>query len=174
LERRDARVAAADLEGDGGGGKLCPRTAICELTAWKVSVAVFCVTAFFAGLLAAVYVAFAASARFNAQRLLVAAEMAFRPAALSFRLGFGFSVDSPACFLVSAHLFRCASAIAFLPAALIFRRLRFVGPGVVAGSAGPPESMARSSLICESMRRFCSSNPRTAAAMISGVSFVGM
>src|SRR5450756_891379 len=115
--------------------------------AWDATVAVFCVTAFFAGLFAAVYLAFADSARFNAQRLLLAAEMAFRPAALSFRLGFGFSVDSPACFLDSAHLFRCASAIAFLPAALIFRRLPFLGPGVVAGSAGPPGSMARISAI---------------------------
>ena len=77
--------------------------------AWEFTVAVIFVTAFFAGLFAAVYVAFAASALFNAQRLLVASEMAF------------------------------------LPAALIFRRLRFVGSGVVAGSAGPPESMARSS-----------------------------
>jgi hypothetical protein len=48
LERRDAGIAAADLKGDDGGGKLGLRSAIRELMAREVTVAVFCVTAFFA------------------------------------------------------------------------------------------------------------------------------
>jgi len=37
---------------------------------------------------------------------------------------------------------------------------------------GPPESIALRVPICESMCRFCSSYPKMAAVMISGVSFV--
>ena len=131
---------------------------------------------YFAGFLAAAFIAFAASARFSAHRFFVAAMIAFLPAAESFRLGLGDASggDGSAAFLEAAHLFRCASAIAFLPAALIFRRLRFGGSGVAAGSVGPPVRTAWSSPICESMCRFCSSNPRMAAVMISGVSFVDM
>jgi hypothetical protein len=81
--------------------------------------------------------AFAASALFNARRFFVAAMIALRPAAESFRLGLGASgCEGSAAFLDAAHLLRCASAIAFLPAALIFRRLRFGGSGVAAGSVG--------------------------------------
>jgi hypothetical protein len=52
----------------------------------------------------------------------------FRPSALSFRFGFLASglaafAGEPDSFLAAAHLFRCASAIRFLPAALTFRRL---------------------------------------------------
>src|ERR1019366_1059010 len=86
--------------------------------------------------------AFAASALFNAQRFFVAAMIALLPAAESLRLGLGAASggDGSAAFLEAAHLFRCASAIAFLPAALIFRRLRFGGSGLAAGSVGPPVS----------------------------------
>jgi len=57
------------------------------------------------------------------QRFLVAAMIARLPAAESFRFGFGAS-GATCCFLDSAHLFRCAAAIAALPALLIFRRPR--------------------------------------------------
>jgi hypothetical protein len=102
-----------------------------------------------AGFLAAVYVAFAASARFNAHRFFVAAMIACLPAAESFRFGLGAAsgADRSAAFLEAAHLFRCASAIAFLPAALIFRRLCFGGSGAAAGPAEPPVSTVRSSAI---------------------------
>ena len=46
----------------------------------------------------------------------------------------------------AAHRF-FVGEIAFLPAALILRRLRLVGSGVAADVAGPPGSMARSSAI---------------------------
>ena len=115
---------------------------------------------------------FAASARFAAL-----AARAFARALLSFRFGFDVAgAGGSAAFLEAAHLFRCASAIAFRPAALIFRRLRLpVGTSdVVVDSAGPPESMARSSAICVSIRSFCCSKPTMAALMISGVRFVGI
>ena len=60
--------------------------------------------AFFAGARFA-FAAFAASARTRAQRCLVASAMAFRPAALSLRLGLaasGVAVDSAA--FLAAHL----------------------------------------------------------------------
>ena len=96
-------------------------------------------------------------------------------AAESFRFGFGGSgVAASAWTLEAAHLLRCASAIAFRPAALIFRRLRLVGSGVAADSAGP-DSMDRSSAIWPSIRRFCDSKPSMAAAIIWSVSLcVGM
>ena len=118
------------------------------------------------------YFAFAASARFNAHRFLSAATIAFLPAAESFRFGLAaaFAGDPSAAVFEAAHLFRCPSAIAFLPAALIFRRFRGnSGPVVV--SVGAPVCIARSSAIWASRCRFCSSNPRIAAAMISFVSF---
>jgi hypothetical protein len=76
----------------------------------------------------------AAAARINAQRLLVASMIRFRPSVLSLRFGFLASglaawAAAPDSFLDSAHLFRCVSAIRFLTAALIFRRLR-AGSGV--------------------------------------------
>src|SRR5437870_699536 len=70
--------------------------------------------------------AFATLALCKRQRFLVAAMIAFLPAAESWRLGFGASGvafdDSP---FSLAHLFRCAAAIRARPAALILRRLRF-------------------------------------------------
>ena len=53
--------------------------------------------------------------------------IARRPAADNFRLRLGAAdlVEVLVCLRDSAHRFRCAAAIAFLPAALIFRRLRF-------------------------------------------------
>jgi len=62
-----------------------------------------------------------------------------------------------ATFLEAAHLLRCASAIAFLPAALILRRLCFGGCGAAAASVAGPDSMARSSAILASMRVFWNS-----------------
>jgi hypothetical protein len=121
---------------------------------------------YFAGLFAT---AFAASARFSAHRFLVAAMIAFRPAAESLRFGLGTASDA---FLEAAHLLRCASPIRARAAALIFRRLGFNDSGTAAGS--PADSMDRSSAICVSMFRFCSSNPKMAVLMISEVSFVGM
>lgn len=133
----------------------------------------------FAGAFFAACSALAASACFNAQRFLVAAMIFLRPAALSLRLGVAASFDGGGgagslSFLASAHLFRCASAIAFLPAALIFRRLRCGGSGVASGSVGLPDRVALSSAILESISRFCSSNPRMAAVIISLVRLVGI
>lgn len=119
------------------------------------------------------YAVFAAcSARFNAQRFFVAATIALLPAAESFRFGFETASGAglSAAFL-AAHLFRCASAIAFLPAALIVRRFCCGGSGAAAVSAEAPVCIARSSAIWVSRCRFCSSNPRIAAAIISLVSF---
>src|ERR1019366_1557531 len=96
---------------------------------------------------------FAASARFAALAARAfarfATNAAFR-ALLSFRFGFDVAgAGGSAAFLEAAHLFRCASAIAFRPAALIFRRLRLpVGTSdVAADSAGPPANRLRSSAI---------------------------
>src|ERR1039458_943077 len=96
--------------------------------------------------------------------------IALLPAAESFRLGLGAASE---VFLGAAHLLRCASAMRARAAALIFRRLRF-GDSGAEGSAGPPDNRDRSSAILVPMCRFCSSYPRMAAVMISGVSFVGM
>ncbi|MGD0047606.1 MAG: hypothetical protein ABSE42_11355 [Bryobacteraceae bacterium] len=97
----------------------------------------------------------------NRQRFLVAAMILFIPAALIRRFAFGAFVvagsdgsDGPR---ILAHRFRCASATALLPAALILRRLRFGASGVVAVSAGPPDNIARSSASCWFMRFFCPS-----------------
>src|ERR1039458_6503391 len=64
-----------------------------------------------------------------------------------------------------ASFMRCRAA------AENFLRFLVGATGVAAVSPGPPDSMARSSAIFESICRFCSSNPRIAAVMISGVSF---
>ena len=105
--------------------------------------------------------AFAASARFNAQRFLSAATIAAFPALLSFRFGFDDSgvsgavgADSPRVFALLAF---CAIAILRLEAAENFLRLRLVGSGVATGSVVPPGSMALSSAILPSMRVFCDS-----------------
>jgi hypothetical protein len=116
---------------------------------------------------------FAAPAFFRAHRFFAAATIAALPAGLSFRLGFVGALGST-FFLDSAHRFRCASAIRARPAALIFRRFRFGASGVDAASALPPDNIAFSSMILESICRFCSSNPKMAAEMISGVSLIGM
>src|ERR1035441_2012728 len=98
--------------------------------------------------------ALAASALTLAQRFLVASEMAFLPAALSFRFGLGASgATGDDVFLASAHRFRCASPMRFRAAALIFRRLPFGPPGAAAVAVGPPGSMARSSAIWASIDR---------------------
>ena len=84
--------------------------------------AVFFVAAFFP----AVACGFWASARFNAQRLLVASLIAFLPAALNFLFcfaGLGVAGDDAgsASPLALAHLACCAAAILRRPAALILR-----------------------------------------------------
>ena len=98
------------------------------------------------------------SARFNAQRRFVASMILFLPAALSLRLPFGASdvtacKEGADCSLVSAHRFRCASAIRFGLAALILRRLRF-GGSAAADLLRPPFNIALSSRICASSRFF--------------------
>jgi hypothetical protein len=91
-------------------------------------------------------------------RFFVAAIILAIPSLLIRRLGLGASCGAGSvAFLASAHLLRWASAIAFLPAALIFRRLRVDGSGLAADSAGPPGRMARSSAIFWSIRAFCDS-----------------
>jgi hypothetical protein len=83
-----------------------------------------------------------------AHRFFNAATMAALPAALSLRFAFVVDLeadaDSP---LDAAHRFRCASLMRFRAAALIFRRLPFVGSGAAVSSVRPPGSMARSSAI---------------------------
>jgi hypothetical protein len=129
--------------------------------------AVFFVTAFFAGAFAAAFC--------KRQRFFVAAMILFIPSSLIRRFAFGALAgaggsDSP---LILAHRFLCAIAILRRAAAEILC-FRGVPSGLAADSAGLPDSMARSSAILVSMCRFCSSNPRMAAVMISVVSFVGM
>jgi len=120
--------------------------------------------------------AFAALA--NRQRFFVAAIIRFMPSSLIRRLGFGGSDvardGGSDVTLIAAHRRCWASFMRRRAAAENFRRFLVGASGVAAGSAGPPDRMARSPLICESMCRFCSSNPRMAAVMISFVSFVGM
>ena len=100
------------------------------------------------------------------------------PSALIRRFGFaGFDVtrdggsDVP---LIAAHRRCWASFIFRRAAAENFLRFLVGASGVAAASEEPPDSTALSSLIWESMCRFCSSNPRMAALMISFVSLVGM
>ena len=119
--------------------------------------------AFLAGACAFAALAALAFLRFATSFVFAAAE--------SLRLGFvGSGVAAADSLLDAAHLFRCASAIAFLPAALNFRRFRFV-VALAADSTGPAGSIARSSAILASMSVLCTSKPRMAAWMISGVSF---
>jgi hypothetical protein len=110
-----------------------------------------------------------------AHRAFVAAIILALPALLIRRLAFAgcalAGADGSAAFLEAAHLFRCASAIAFLPAALIFRRFRFGGSGMAAVSAEPPANRLRSSAILVSIRAFWDSKPSIAAVMISVVNF---
>src|ERR1019366_4889112 len=137
--------------------------------------AAFLLAAFFrAVFLALAGCAFAAPVLFCAHRRRTASWIAFLPAALSFRLGFGASgvagadgSDSP---LMLAHRRCCASRILRRAAAENFLGFLVDASGAAAVSAGPPDSMARSSAIFESICRFCSSNPRIGAVMISGLS----
>jgi hypothetical protein len=107
--------------------------------------AAFAGTDFTAALLTAAFLVatgfgFAASARFAALAARAFARFATNAAFCALRsFRFGFDVagaGGSAAFLEAAHLLRCASAIAFLPAALIFRRLRFVGSIVAAAIDG--------------------------------------
>ena len=98
------------------------------------------------------------SARFNAQRRFVASMILLLPAALSLRLRFGASdvtacKEGADCCLVSAHRFRCVSAIRFRPASLTLRRFRF-GGSAAADLVRPPFNIALSSRICASSRFF--------------------
>ena len=96
--------------------------------------------------------------------------MAFLPAADSLRSGLDASAPR-----ILAHRRCCASFIRLLVAAENFLRLRVDASGVTAIFERPPESMALTSLIRDSIRLFCSSNPVMAAEMISFESFcVGM
>src|SRR5262249_50825498 len=111
-------------------------------------------------------------ARFSAHRFFSAATIAALPAALSFRLGLVAGAAGTEAPLAAAHLLRCASAIRFRPAGLIVERL--VDWGAAAAVGCRPLSMARSSLICASIRRFWPSKPSMAAVMISGFSVARM
>jgi hypothetical protein len=121
--------------------------------------------------------AFAAAARTAAQRFFVASMILCRPAALSFRFDFlatGLAVLATTLdsFFTAAHLFRWATAIRCLAAALIFRRLR-VGSSVGTGTAVPPVKSCRSSAMWASRRIFCAWNPSIAAVRISSVNLAG-
>lgn len=155
-------------------------TASVEAVAVFFFVATF-FTAFLTVFLAAVFVALpvcAFAALANRQRFFVAEIIRFMPSALIRRLGFdGSDVDRDGGSdvpLIAAHRRCWASFMCRRAAAENFRRLLVRAAGVAAVSEAPPDSTARSSPICESMCRFCSSNPRIAALMISFVSFVGM
>jgi hypothetical protein len=169
----DAYGAPVSVEAGVGAG------AVFFPTAFLTGAALFAAFAgavFTAVLLAAVlFVAagFVFAARTRSQRALVAATIAALPARLSFRffLGAASGADGAAAFLDAAHLFRCASAMAFLPAALIFRRLRFGASGVAAVALGPPSSMARSSVTCWASFSLCDSNPSIAASIMGLVNF---
>src|SRR4051812_43144140 len=91
-----------------------------------------------------------------AQRFFRAATIAARPSALSFRFDFFATLPSDDSPFAAAHRFRCASAIAFLPAALIVLLPEFAGGEFTAAFAEAPVRMSRSSAICTSRRRFCS------------------
>lgn len=100
------------------------------------------------------------------------------PALLSFRLGFGCTgvatgAGGSASPLILAHLAFCPRAIFRIPAAEILCFLGVVS-GVGTVSAEPPDSMARSSAIWESICVFCALKPSIAAVITSGVSFGGM
>ena len=117
---------------------------------------------------------FFANAFLAAHLFFNAATIFALPSSLNRCLGFedsaGFDSDSPR---ILAHLACCPAAILRLAAADTVR-LRAGAPGAVTAPEAPPDSVARSSAICVSMCRFCSSNPRIAAVMISSVSLVGM
>jgi len=90
---------------------------------------------------------FAASALLAAHRFLSAATMAALPASLSFLLGFDVVVTGSDLPLDAAHRLRWASAIAFRPEALIFRRLRGAVSARATELVSPPFSIWRKSAI---------------------------
>ena len=95
---------------------------------------------------------YAVAARFAALAALAFARLAtsaaFRAADIFLFAGAVFG--SEAAFFDSAHLFRCASAIAFLPAALILRfALGSFGVSAGAGASDSPRTFAH--------LRFCAS-----------------
>lgn len=92
-----------------------------------------------------------------AQRFLVASIILLRPAALSFRLGFGAGADGAVSFFAAAHLLRWASAIRARAAALMVRRFPAEPSDVAAVSVRPLGSIARSSAILSLIRDFCAS-----------------
>jgi hypothetical protein len=137
----------------------------------------FVPAAFFRAAFLEVFSCCALAALTLAHRSFVAAMILAIPALLIRRLGFGASgvasaggSDSPRIF---AHLRCWASFMRHRAAAENFLRF-LVGASGVAGVAGPPGSIARSSAILVSICRFCSSNPRIAAVMISYVSLGGI
>jgi hypothetical protein len=108
-------------------------------------------------------VGFDIAAFFSVHRFFKAATMFALPAALSFRLAVGAAAgaDGGTACLEAARLFRCASPMRFLVAALIFRRLPFGDSGLMAAlSVVPPESIVLSPVISASMGVFCASNLR--------------
>jgi len=79
------------------------------------------------------------AARTAAHRLFVAAMIALRPAALSFRLGFG---GAALAFFTAAQRFLCAAAIRLRAEALIVLLLGAVCPGAICPSS-PAEAFGR-------------------------------
>src|SRR5262249_18047950 len=73
------------------------------------------------------------------------------PAALSFRFGLFAAFGGTDLSFATAHFFRCASAIALRPAALIPRCMPPVGCSVGAELSEAKESMARNSASCASL-----------------------
>lgn len=113
------------------------------------------------------------AALINAHLFLVATTIARLPAADSLRFFSGASDQTgSARYCTAARLFLCATPMRIRAAAFFVRRCRFCAMAVIAGPAPLPSSIARSSPICELICRFCSSNPRIAAVIISGVSLV--
>jgi hypothetical protein len=125
--------------------------------------AAFFTAAFFlAGVVFFVIVADLAAARFRAHIFFVAAMIAALPAALSFLFGFGAfagaGAGGSASPLTLAHLAFWAKAILRRAAAENFFRF-LAGASDVAAISVEPGSIARSSLIWESIWRFCLSKP---------------
>ena len=108
------------------------------------------------------------AALINAHLFLVAAMIARLPARDSLRFFFRVSDATGSAWYFTFCL--CAAPMRLRAAALVVRRFRCSATSVMAGPVSLPSSIARSSLICELICRFCSSNPRIAAAIISGVS----
>lgn len=111
--------------------------------------------------------AFAAAARFNAQRRLLASLIARRPAADNFRFGFGTPADAgvggsdwP---LILAHLLSWPARIRCKASALSFRFR--CGPAWEPSDVLRPGTRARSSAICWSILTFCDSKPSMAASI---------